>query len=143
MSAEPALDPAPKDTLQRLRALRAALLKMHKAMLDSERARYEAVHGRVRSSSEMFRLVVEDPWFSWLRPISGFIIVIDEVVSPKQSATLAQVEAVLSQARELLQPSEKGSLLEQHYYEAIQRDPMITLLHGDVAQLLRQDRPAE
>jgi hypothetical protein len=135
MSAEPALEP----TLQRLRDLRASLLKMHKAMLDAERSRYEAVHGRVQSSSEMFRLVVEDPWFSWLRPISRFIIAIDEVISPKQSATLAQAQEVLAQARELLQPSENGSLLEQHYYEAIQREPEITLLHGDIAKLLRQE----
>jgi hypothetical protein len=135
MSAEP----APEPTLQRLRTLRTTLLKMHKAMLDGERTRYEAVHGRVQSSSEMFRLVVEDSWFSWLRPISRFIIVIDEVISPKQPATLAQVEAVLAQARDLLQPSAEGSLLAQHYYDAIQRDPAVTLLHGDIAQLLRDN----
>jgi hypothetical protein len=136
MSANSISDPALDAILQRLRQLRSTLLRMHKAMLDAERSRYESLHGRVSSSGEMLRLVLEDPWFSWLRPISQFIITIDGVISPKEPTTLAQAEAVLEQARNLLQPSDTGSMLEQHYYDAIQRDPAVALLHGDVAQLL-------
>jgi hypothetical protein len=123
--------------LDRLKQLRAALLKMHKAMLDAERSRYESVHGRVQSTGEMFRLVLEDPWFSWLRPISQFIVEIDEALAAKEPITLPQAEQLLVQARQLLQPAEKGSMMAQHYYDAIQRDPVITMLHADVSGILK------
>jgi hypothetical protein len=123
--------------LDRLKNLRSALLKLHKAMLDAERSRYESVHGRVQSTGEMFRLVLEDPWFSWLRPISQFIVEIDEALASKEPLTLPQADALLVQARQLLKPAEQGSMMAQHYYEAIQRDPTIAMLHADVSQFLK------
>jgi hypothetical protein len=39
---------------QRLREVRAALLRLHKRLLDSEREGYEQSHGRIRSNGESF-----------------------------------------------------------------------------------------
>lgn len=125
--------------LQRLQQIRMSLLRLHKALLDGERSRYESVHGRVKSTGEMFRLVLEDPWFNWLRPISQFIVEIDEALAAKEPITLPEVQNLFEQARQLLTPSESGSMLEQHYYDAIQRDPAIALLHSDLSRLIVAD----
>jgi hypothetical protein len=129
---------SPSDTaFQRLRELRAVLLRLHKALLHSERVVYEQFYGRIPSSGEFFRLVIEHDWFSWLRPMSQFIVQIDDVLGAKEPMTLGQVEALLEQARTLLQPSAEGTSAEKRYYRAIQRDPDIALLHAEATRLLK------
>jgi hypothetical protein len=125
-------------TVLRLRAVRFAILRLHKALLNSERIVYEQFHGRVPSKGEFFRLVVEHEWFSWLRPISQFIIQIDDVLNAKEPFTLEQVNGLLDQARALLTPNEEGNTREKRYYQAIQRDPDIALMHAEVSKLLSQ-----
>jgi hypothetical protein len=44
-------DPLLNSTLQHLRDLRQTLLRLHKALLDSERVEYEQFHGRIKSTS--------------------------------------------------------------------------------------------
>jgi hypothetical protein len=123
-------------TILRLRAVRFAILRLHKTLLNSERVVYEQFYGRVSSKGEFFRLVIEHEWFSWLRPISQFIIQIDDVLNAKEPLTLEQVNALLDQARVLLNPAKEGNTIEKRYYQAIQRDPDIALMHAEVAKLL-------
>ncbi|MEQ9667307.1 hypothetical protein [Coleofasciculus sp. G2-EDA-02] len=125
---------------QRLRDVRAALLQLHKALLDSERDMYERFHGRIRSKGEFFQLVVQDEWFSWLRPFSQFIVQIDEALNAKEPITLHQANELLDEARSLVSPDEAGTNREQRYYQAIQRDPNIALMHADVSRLLSRSR---
>ena len=124
---------------QRLRELRPALLRLHKALLDSERIIYEQFHGRIQSKGEFFQLVVGHDWFSWLRPISQFIVQIDEFLNAKEPVTLNEANQLLEQARTLLQPSKEGTSLEKRYYHAIQRDPDIALMHAEVSKLLKKE----
>ncbi|WNZ22461.1 hypothetical protein HJG54_06015 [Leptolyngbya sp. NK1-12] len=131
-SANSSLD----SSFQRLREFRGVLLRLHKALLHSERAVYEQFYGRIPSSGEFFRLVIEHDWFSWLRPMSQFIVEIDDALSAKEPITLGQVEALLAKARTMLQPCETGSSLEKRYYRAIQRDPDIALMHAEATRLL-------
>jgi hypothetical protein len=130
--------PSSLDAFQRLRDFRLVLLRLHRALLHSERIVYEQFYGRIASNTEFFRLVIEHDWFSWLRPMSQFIIEIDEALSPKEPATLGQVEALLAKARDMLQPSAEGTTLEKQYYRAIQRDPDVALLHAEAIKLLHQ-----
>jgi hypothetical protein len=131
-SANPSLDAS----FQRLREFRSLLLRLHKALLHSERAVYEQFYGRVASSGEFFRLVTEHEWFHWLRPMSQFIVEIDGTLSGKEPVTLGQVEALLAKGRALLTPSENGTSAEKRYYRAIQRDPEIALMHAEATKLL-------
>ena len=126
-------------TLQRLRELRSVLLRLHKALLESERVVYEQFHGRIQSKGEFFRLVIDHDWFSWLRPISQFIVQIDEVLSSKEPVPLDKASALLDQARELIQPAQEGTSLQKRYYRALQRDPDIALMHAEVSKLLATD----
>jgi hypothetical protein len=124
-------------SFQRLRELRALLMRLHRALLHSERIVYEQFYGRIPSSGEFFRLVIEHDWFSWLRPMSQFIVEIDDVLNAKEPMTLGQVEALLEKARTLLQPSMEGSSSEKRYYRAIQRDPDIALMHAEARKILQ------
>ena len=112
------------------------LLRLHKALLDSERTLYEQVYGPISTKGEFFRLVIDHEWFSWLRHISQFIVQIDQALSSKEPITETQALQLLETARQLLKPSSQGTPLEQRYYHAIQRDPDIALMHAEISDLL-------
>ncbi|HEY9694732.1 MAG TPA: hypothetical protein V6D15_21245 [Oculatellaceae cyanobacterium] len=123
-------------TLQRLRDVRNILLRLHKALLESERVAYEQFHGQIKSKGEYFQLVLNHDWFSWLRPISQFIVEIDELLSSKEPVELDNASGLLEQAQSLMQPSEDGTTFGKRYYAAMQRDPDIALMHAQVSRLL-------
>ena len=58
--------------------LRRNLLHLHKTLLDWERAAYDRVHGRT-APGELLRVVMTDPQFAWLRPLSELIARIDDL----------------------------------------------------------------
>jgi hypothetical protein len=135
-STHPSLD----IPFQHLREVRGALLRLHKALLDSERNVYEQLHGRIQSKGEFFQLVIGDEWFSWLRPFSQFIVQIDEALSAKEPITLHRANELLDEARSLVSPSEEGTTGQQRYYQAIQREPDIAFMHAELSSLLRTNR---
>ncbi len=59
--------------------LRHALLRLHKALLDAQRIRYERDNGRVESRGELLDLVLQDASFEWLRVLSALIARLDEL----------------------------------------------------------------
>jgi hypothetical protein len=134
MSSNPASLDFP---FRRLRNVRTKLLRLHKALLESEKIEYEKVNGPIRSRGEFFQLVLGDEMFSWLRPFSQLIAQIDEVMAAKdEPVTLQQVNQLLEEAQVLLRPSENGNVREKRYFEAIQRDPDIAFMHAELSQIL-------
>lgn len=124
----------------RLRAIRPELLRLHKALLDSERVVYEQANGPIANSGEFFRLVIDDEAFSWLRPISKFIVQIDELLDlrKKDSVEPESAAILLEKARLMMKPNENSlTPLGERYFQAIQRDPNIALMHADISQKLK------
>ena len=128
-------DIAPDATLKRLRELRRVLLRLHKALLDTERAAYEQIHGRV-ASGELLQLVINHEQFAWLHSISELIVRIDEMLDADEPLTTGEAESLFAQARALLKPSETGDEFGQKYFAAFQRDPETVLAHREIMLLL-------
>ena len=128
-------DPAREALLRRVRELRLGLLRLHKSLLDAERADYERAYGQV-SSGELLQLVINHEQFAWLRPVSELIVRIDEMLDAVEPATAADAEALLAGARALLRPSEAGGGFGRKYFAAIQREPDVVLSHREVTRLL-------
>jgi hypothetical protein len=122
-------------TRPHLTALRNGLLRWHKSLLDSERAAYERDVARITSTGQYLQLVLDDPWFAWLREISQFIVIVDETLAQKEPATPVDAARLIAKARELLLPSESGTDFAQHYDRAMQRDPSAVLAHGQMMQV--------
>lgn len=120
-----------------LRALRHALLHLHKTLLEAERVRYERVQGRIAGPGEFLQLVLHDSWFAWLRPLSALVVQIDEVLDEEEPATSAAITALRGQVRALLKPSEEGEGFGRQYHEALQEVPDVVLAHREVSRLLR------
>ena len=118
---------------QNLVALRQALLRLHKSLLDMERRNYERLYGPV-TAGELFRLVVDDPQFSWLHNISEFVVRIDEALASQTGVTESDSHVAVSLARKIFAPSESGDGFQKKYFDAIQRDPSVVM---ELASLVR------
>jgi len=123
-------------TSQTLRDLRRGLLGLHKTLLDQETSAYEAARGSV-TRGELLQLVINHEQFAWLHTISELIVRIDEMLSPKEPTLEADAQALLTQAKMLLTPSETGDQFQRRYYAALQSEPDAVLAHREVMQLFK------
>jgi hypothetical protein len=123
---------------QKLVALRQALLRLHKTLLDMERRDYEKAHGVV-TTGELFRLVVDDAQFAWLHNISEFVVRIDETLSSDEGVTEEGAHVSISLARKLFAPTETGDGFQKQYFDAIQRDPAVVMEHAELVRLFNNE----
>ena len=127
-----------QDMRARLRDLRARLLSLHKVLLDDARAAYEMDRGRIGSNATLLQLVINDPWFAWLHPLSELVVRIDETIEPDSPATEADGIALVEQVERLVAPAEHGETFARRYFEALQRQPSVVLAHADVRRILKE-----
>ena len=125
---------------QELIALRHALLRVHKELLELERRDYERQYGRV-STGELFRLVLDHPQFAWLHSISEFVVRLDELLDGEEPVTPGEVRSLFSVASKMFTPSETGDALQKKYFAALQRDPAVVLEHAALTRLFAQASP--
>src|ERR1700694_3862415 len=97
-----------RQSVQRLTELRNGLLGLHKTLLESERATYERDIARIKSSGELLRLVIYDPWFAWLHELSELVVWIDEALDGEEPPNGPETERLIGQARDLMAPNGTG-----------------------------------
>ena len=121
----------------RLQNARHALLLVHRALLDAERIRYERQHGRIDGSGAFLQLVLHDPWFDWLRPISELIVQIDDWLDADKPADDASdiAETLLVEVRERLRPDAEGAPFQQRYHRLVQEVPAVAVAHAQMRKL--------
>jgi len=130
----------PEGLRQRLTDLRLALLKLHKALVDSERVGYEKTMGKIQSANHFLQLLTNDPWFAWLHPLSQLIVAMDEALDAEEPLTADKVEALVQQSQLLLVAAENNDGFSGHYFEAMQRDPDVVLMHAEVVKLRKSQK---
>jgi hypothetical protein len=123
---------------EKLIALRLALLKVHKTLLDMERRDYERANGKV-TVGELFRLVIDHQQFGWLHNISEFVVRLDETLAGEEPVTAEYVHTAIALARKIFTPSEEGDAFQKKYYDAIQRDPAVVIDHAELARLFNNE----
>jgi hypothetical protein len=121
---------------QRLSDLRLALLGLHKALVDCERVGYEKTVGEIKSPNHFLQLLINDPWFAWLKPLSQLIVSMDEALDGKEPLTVAGAEVLVKQSALLLAPAENTEGYAGHYFNALQREPDVVLAHAKAVKLV-------
>jgi hypothetical protein len=128
-------DPAAREKLV---ALRSALLRLHKTLIDLERRVYEKEFGAV-NVGEFFRLVVDHPQFAWLHNISEFVVRIDESLTGEAPVLPADADTAVTLAKKMFTPTAEGDAFQKKYFDAIQSDPNVVMEHGELARLFLSD----
>jgi hypothetical protein len=117
-----------------LQALRQSILDLHKTLIDSERVGYEQTFGPIESQNKFLQLLISDPWFAWLHPLSELVVVMDETLDGEEPVTAEIVKRFAAQTKALLTASEEGEGFERSYFEALQREPDVVMAHAEVAK---------
>lgn len=122
-------------TVQHLQQLHAALLDLHKVLLNDERDAYERDHGRI-APAKLLQLVIGDAQFAWLRRISELIVQIDELTESAEPDAPSHATNLLAQIRALLLAPNPEDEFGRKYAAALQRLPDAVLAHKSVSALL-------
>ncbi len=125
---------------EKLIALRNALLRIHKTLLEMERRDYEREHGSV-SVGELFRLVVDHAQFAWLHNISEFVVRIDETLAAKEALSPDYTSSSIAIARKMFTPTESGDAFQKKYFAAIHSNPTVVMDHAELARLFNNEPP--
>lgn len=117
-------------------AMREAVLALHRALLETERLAWERMNGRTVGNVELLHLAIEDPWFSWLRPLTALIAALDEAMLDDTPEAESRRPPILAEASALLHPDENGTDFQQRYHEFVQRAPDVAVAHGRLIRTL-------
>ena len=121
-----------------LSELRRLLLRMHKTLIDWQRADYERARGRLQPT-QLLQIIFDDPEFAWLRSMSGLIVRIDEALEAKEGEA-DETGPLVAQVRELVAPA-PDSAYAHRYHAALQELPDAVLAHRDLVTALKLQRP--
>jgi hypothetical protein len=130
-------NPTPEPLRQRLVEVRRGLLRLHKALIDAERAVWERSRGPV-TNAQLLQALIEDPFFAWLRPYSGLIVKIDEALAGEHAVSEAGARAFAEQARELVAVDEGDEPTVNRYDLVCRRDPTVLLLHVELSSRIAE-----
>ncbi len=115
----------PDNWRKQLNELRSALLKLHKALVDNEKAQHEAEHGPIASSGQYLQLLINDPKFTWLQPYTRLVVAVDIVLDSKEPVTAKEVDDLWNDARALTHGQlndEQSKYQKSHSASAVVQD---------------------
>jgi hypothetical protein len=129
-----------KTDISRHDKLRHALLRLHKALLDAQRIRYERDNGRIESRGEFLEIVLQDASFEWLRVLSALIARLDELaemdtVDDKNTDVSGEMRGVIAKLRTLVR-FEGNSGFTGPYREIVEAVPDALVAHVQLSRLL-------
>src|SRR5215213_7839212 len=123
---------------ERLRDARNLLLKLHKNLVDHERAIWEGINGAV-TNTQFLTVLLEDADFAWLRKFSTLIVDIDEMFAQKDGYAAETVDLHLQKLRELISMEDEDEEFKAKYKAALQQDLDAASRQGDLRSLFNPD----
>ncbi len=60
------------------------MLELHRQLIDITKAEYERDYGKVSNPYALYNLVLNDPAFAWLRPMSGLLVQVGDALDVKE-----------------------------------------------------------
>jgi hypothetical protein len=117
---------------QRLKDVREALEVVHRRLIEAARADWERQHGPVGGAGRMLDLLMNDPFFAWLRPMSKLMAEIDEAL---EAESIEPARKVTFRARlEVL-------LLDERYLGYLQTQVDLVIEHAALRRALERLGP--
>lgn len=113
---------------RRLAEVNAALRALHKLLIRAVQDAYEREHGAVGGPGPLLHLLMEDPFFSWLRPMSRAMVEMDELLD--EPAPLEPIR--VAGLRERIE----GMIATERYLAALQSSPEVVMSHTALRQAL-------
>lgn len=132
-------DPARAQQRAALRETSKNLIPLHQALINAAKEEYFAITNMTASPTQLVGLLMSDPFFAWLKPVTSLIVDIDEMARVDFEAS--DFDAIVARVDRLFGANVDGEFAEK-YVPILQRDvdvaiahaalrPSIAKLHGD------------
>lgn len=132
-------DPERAAQREALRDAWKQLLPLHRALIDASTEEYKAGGAVVNGPTHLLQLLQDDPFFTWLRPMTSLIVDIDTM--SRTDFQRADVDGVVARLEHLFGANADHEFSE-HYVPILQRDVDVAIGHAAIRQVLRRLAPA-
>jgi hypothetical protein len=122
---------------QKLKELSKTFLRLHKTLLEGVKAEYEAENGTIASVNQYLQLVLEDPYFAWLRKISSLIALLDEATSLRRPATQTEAQSLLNEAKILLSFEDADEDFNDKFQNALQKNSDAVISYNEARNFIK------
>jgi hypothetical protein len=138
------IDPEDQLRRQRLNDLARALRSLHAGLLESVKADYANLHGPIGGPLKVFQLVTSDPFFAWLRTLSGAMANLDERIDDKTKLNDGDLRNVHQQMSALFISHQLGDFANNLNARASEASiaPLLADVQAVVAGLVAAQQPA-
>lgn len=132
-------DPERAELRAALRETWKQLLPLHRALIDSSSAEYSATVAPVSGPNHLLKLLQEEPFFEWLRPLTSIIVDLDTLSRTDferrdAGAIAARIERLFGAAA--------NPDFSARYVPVLQRDVNVAIAHAAIRQLLPRLLPS-
>jgi hypothetical protein len=126
---------------QQVTEIAEALRELHRGLIEAVRADYERSGTPVSGNVALFQLVVDDPFFAWLRPLSQVMVDVDELLDDGRTPSPEEAQAISNTIHRMISPSagSEGAFWER-YSPLLQADTRVVVAHARVKQALHKVR---
>ncbi|HEX6098304.1 MAG TPA: hypothetical protein VF432_18415 [Thermoanaerobaculia bacterium] len=131
-------DPARAELRAALRDAWKQLMPLHRALIDAASAEYSATIGPVSGPTHLLRLLQEDPFFEWLRPLTSIIVDLDTM--SRTDFERADVDAIAARLERHF-GSTADADFSTRYVPLLQRDIDVAAGHANIRKILRRLQP--
>jgi hypothetical protein len=133
-------DPERAELRAAMRATWKQLLPLHRALIDSASAEYSVSVGPVSGPNHLMKLLQEDAFFVWLKPLTSIIVDLDTL--SRTDFERADVEAMGARLEQLFGPDAEPGFAAK-YVPVLQRDVDVAIAHAAMRQLIMRLSPAQ
>jgi len=126
-------DPARAELRAALRDAWKQLMPLHRALIDASSAEYSANVAPVTGPNHLLRLLQEDPYFEWLRPLTSIIVDLDTM--SRTDFERADVDAMVARLERYFGASADADF-SARYVPLLQRDIDVAAGHGSLRKIL-------
>ena len=126
-------DPERARQREALRELWKQLLPLHRLLIDAARDEYTSKIAPVAGPTHLLQLLNEDPFFGWLKPMTGLIVEIDEM--SRTDFDRARLDDVVKRLRGMF-AAEGDAAFSSRYLPLLQRDVDAAIGHAAIRQIL-------
>ena len=122
-----------------LRDVSRVLIPLHRALIDAAKDDYAFAFSSVPQPTQLLRLLNEDAFFGWLKPITALIVDIDEMA--RRDFEPADAEAIAARVESLF-GNGAGSEFAGKYIPILQRSVDVAASHAALRKALARLRPS-
>ena len=131
-------DPVRAELRSALRDAWKQLMPLHRALIDAASAEYAATVAPVNGPTHLLRLLQEDPFFEWLRPLTSIIVDLDTMSRTDFERT--DVDAIAARLDRHFGAAPDAGFTAR-YLPLLQRDIDVAVGHANLRKILQRLLP--